>query len=100
MPTVVFYSPYGDHGEGDCRHSISLVADYDLRDGSWNDSIIEQCAADWFSNHGGFEASWPRVFTLYADKRGPALARMVVSVEPEPAFHAQPFRFAAGPRGE
>lgn len=88
MSTTVFYTPTDDDGAH--RHKVVLDADYDLEDGTWNDSIAEQCADDWHSNHDGWEAQWPRVFVLYADKEGPELARFEVERETVPHFMAMP----------
>lgn len=88
MPTTLYYSAYND--DAGRRTPVTLIADYDLDDDSWNDSLAEQCAADWHSNHDGFEARWPRVFALYRDRTGPAFARFTVGREYEPQFNATP----------
>jgi hypothetical protein len=86
MPTTLYYNEDGDD-EGR-RHQVTLIADYDLDDDTWNDSIAEQCAEDWHSNHDGWEASWPRVFSLYRQKTGPSFARFEVERETVPQFNA------------
>lgn len=90
MPTTVFYNAYEDDDED--RIQVDLIADYDLRDDTWHDSIIEQCAEHWHSEHDGWEAHWPRVFTLYATKNGPPVARMEVEREYTPEFNATPIK--------
>jgi hypothetical protein len=92
MTTTLFYSSAarGDaSGDGYC-HQVTLEATYDLTDDTWLDSIAEQCADDWHSNHDGWEASWPRVFALYASKEGPAIAHMEVERETVAQFMATP----------
>jgi hypothetical protein len=86
MPTTLYYNPQGD--DNGHRHQVTLMADYDLSDDTWNDSIAEQCAHDWHTNKDGFEGEWPRVFSLYRHKTGPAFARLEVSLEYEPTFSA------------
>lgn len=86
MSTTLYYNAYGD--EVGSRHQITLIADYDLGDDSWDDSIAEQCAEDWHNNHDGFEARWPRVFALYKDKVGPPFAKFSVDRETVPQFNA------------
>ena len=86
MPTTLYYNPRGD--DTGHRHQVTLIADYDLNDDSWNDSIAEQCAADWHDNKDGWEGEWPRVFSLYRDKTGPAFARFEVGREYTPEFSA------------
>lgn len=88
MPTIVYYNAYGDGDEESHRHQLTMIADYDLDDDTWNDSIAEQCADDWHDNHDGWEASWPRVFAIFSDKKGPAFARFEINREYEPTFSA------------
>lgn len=88
MTTTVFYTPTDD--EDAHRHLVTMEADYDLEEGTWLDSVAEQCADDWHRNHDGWEASWPRIFTLYAKKEGPALARFEIERETVPQFNAMP----------
>lgn len=90
MTTTVFYTATDD--DGAYRYLVTLDADYDLEAGTWNDSIAEQCADDWHGNHDGWEASWPRIFTLYATKEGPALARFEIEREAVPQFNAMQCR--------
>jgi hypothetical protein len=86
MPTTIFYNAYDDDTAH--RHQVTLIADYDLDDDSWNDDLAERCADDWHSNHDGWEASWPRTFVLFRDKTGPAFARFTVDREYAPQFSA------------
>lgn len=86
MPTNIFYTAH-EH-EGAHRYQVTLLADYDLRDDSWNDTIAEQCAEDWHGNHDGWEANWPRVFTLYATKNGPSFGKFEIDRETVPQFNA------------
>lgn len=84
MPTTLYYNPRGD--DTGHRHQVTLIADYDLADDSWHDSIAEECAKDWYDNKDGWEGKWPRIFSLYRHKEGPAFARFEVTLEHEPAF--------------
>lgn len=86
MPTTVYYNPRGD--DTGHRHRLTLIADYDLTDDSWNDTIAEECAKDWHANKDGWEGSWPRVFSVYRQPTGPAFARFEVALEYEPTFSA------------
>ena len=86
MATTLFYSASDD--ETAHRYQVTLIADYDLDDNTWNDSIAEQCADDFHSEHDGWEASWPRVFALYRDNKSPAFARFEVEREMVPQFNA------------
>lgn len=86
MSTTLFYSAH--EGEDAHRYTVTLIADYDLRDDTWNDSIAEQCAEDWHRNYDGWEAQWPRVFTLFKNKTGPAFAKFEVDRETVPQFNA------------
>lgn len=88
MPTTLYYTTHDDdHAH---RYQVTLIADYDLTDDTWSDSIAEQCADDWHCNHDGWEASWPRVFSLYRDKTGPSFASFTIEREYEPCFSATP----------
>lgn len=86
MNTTLYYNAYGD--ESGHRHKVTLMGNYDPADSDWHAYIAEQCAEDWHSNHDGFEARWPRVFVLYADKDGPHFARFEVDRETVPQFNA------------
>ena len=86
MPTTLYYNPRGD--DTGHRHAVTLDGDYVLSDDTWNDSLAEQCAEDWHRNKDGWEGEWPRVFSLYRDKTGPAFASFEVEREYEPHFSA------------
>lgn len=51
--------------------------------------IAEEAAADFHSEHDGWEGNWPRTITLYDGKDGPALGQFTVDREYEPSFSAQ-----------
>ena len=87
--TTVYYCAYDD--ESGNRYRLTLdasYATYDLTDEDDQADIAVECAADWHSNHDGWEANWPRVFVLYAGKESPALARLEVDRESVPSFSA------------
>lgn len=49
----------------------------------------QQCAEDWFHEHDGWEASWPRDFSLYAEESGgEPIATLCVEMEAVPDFMA------------
>lgn len=86
---IVYYSARDDGH----RYRLELDATftegrYDLTDFDDQQVIVETCAEDWHVNHDGWEAHWPRKFTLYADKEGPALATFEVDREHVPSFSA------------
>lgn len=86
MPTTLYYNPRGD--DTGYRHLLTLVGDYDLADDDTHEDIAEMCAQDWHTEKDGWEGEWPRVFSLYRDKTGPAFARFEVQREYEPQFSA------------
>lgn len=87
MATTIYYNAYGDE-DALYRCKMTLDADYDLSEDTWHDSIAEQCAEDWHSNFDGWEASWPRVFLLFADKHSPPFAKFKIEREYDPVFYA------------
>lgn len=91
MP-VVWYS--GTRG-GQVRYWLRLQGRYDITRPAEQEEIAELCAADFHSNHDGWECRWPRQFTLYASDVGPALAVFDVDREAEPVFYASPAPLAA-----
>lgn len=85
---TIYYSAY--EGDDKHRHKVDLPRDYDPSDESEIEDLALACAEDWHDDHDGWESSWPRVFTLYADKTGPELARRSVDREYTPSFVASP----------
>lgn len=88
---IVYYSARDDGH----RFMLDLDGSYtlmDAEDASIDElgDVAELCADDWHSNHDGWEAQWPRKFTLYAGKEGPALAEFEVDREHVPSFSASP----------
>ena len=53
------------------------------------DYIAQDAADDFFSNHDGWEASWPLIITLHTIKGGLEKSRMIVDMEAVPTFTAQ-----------
>lgn len=76
------------YNTGDCyRHALVVLGPIEDSD---HESIAEQCAADFHSNHDGWECSWPREFTVYADKDGlHVLFKADVDRDIEPVFGAR-----------
>lgn len=87
--TTIYYSAYeGGHAN---RHMLVLDCTFDtyeLDDSDCHEELAVACAEDWHDNHDGWESQWPRVFTLYANKTGPELARQSVDREYTPSFTA------------
>jgi len=50
--------------------------------------LAEEAAADFHSEHDGWESAWPLTITLYDGKDGPELGQFTVDREYEPSFHA------------
>jgi hypothetical protein len=87
--TTIYYSAH--EGDGSRRRELVLDASFDTYDADDTDCLEEfaaECAKDFHDNCDGWEARWPRVFTLYASKDGPPLARMSVDREYVPSFNA------------
>lgn len=70
-------------------YAIELGPGDDLADPSDQEAIAEKCAKDFHSNRDGFECSWPREFTLYAERDGSAIATFDVDLDVEPVFGAR-----------
>jgi hypothetical protein len=51
--------------------------------------LAEEAAADFHSEHDGWERQWPLTITLYDGKEGAALGSFTVEREYEPSFSAQ-----------
>lgn len=89
MTSKVWYSTGSDF-----RHWIET--DLDPTDEQFLEDIAQECAADFHSEHDGWEASWPRDFVLYLDDEdSPAIATLEVGRDVEPVFtasllHAEP----------
>jgi hypothetical protein len=50
-------------------------------------TMAELCAQDFYSEHDGWEVSWPTEIKLYESHDGPALATLEVGIEMEPRFY-------------
>lgn len=70
-------SPHAAYMDGDCADDADL------------EFLAEEAAADFHSEHDGWESSWPLTITLYDGKDGPELGRFIVEREYEPSFSAQ-----------
>jgi hypothetical protein len=89
--TTIYYSAYENGGAR--RRQLVLDASFDncvLDDDEYHEELAAECAKDFHDNCDGFEARWPRVFTLYLSKDGAELARMTVDREYTPSFNASP----------
>jgi hypothetical protein len=45
---------------------------------------------DYYNNHDGWEARWPKTFAIYETEDGPEVGRFTVSMEAVPQFDASP----------
>jgi hypothetical protein len=70
-------SPHAAYMDGDCADDADL------------EFLAEEAAADFHSEHDGWESTWPLTITLYDGKDGPELGRFTVEREYQPAFSAQ-----------
>ncbi len=86
MTTTLYYNPRGD--DTGHRYQLALDGEYDLDDDYNRETVAELCAANWHTEKDGWEGEWPRVFSLYRDKTGPAFAVFEVQREYEPQFSA------------
>ena len=68
-----------EHG-ADQKFEIDKLATIDLFDAA------EICAADFHSQHDGWECEWPLTFIIYRD--GVELGRLLVHRDTEPVFNA------------
>lgn len=95
---TVHYAGYEDG----FRYALTSELASDLDSGGDLEWLAEEAAADFHSNHDGWEGAWPRTITLYGSKTGPELGRFTVDREYEPSFSAQPLaaQVADKPTGE
>lgn len=54
--------------------------------------MAQEVAADYHSNHDGWEANWPLEFALHETEGGPEMGRFEVEREAEPVFYASAIR--------
>lgn len=80
MANTVFYSVDGD---GFCE---SFTTVFDIDDG---EMLAEEAAADYHSEHDGWEAKWPLTINIHDGDGGPVVASFSVDREYEPVFSAQ-----------
>ena len=81
--TTVWYSVSDD----DCRWELTVKGAWDMNDEFDAESVAEECAEDFHSNHDGWEYRWPLTIKLWADEdRTPALAIVDVERDMEPVF--------------
>jgi hypothetical protein len=84
ITTTVWYST--DAEGHDSRYKIVMDGEaWDMNDEGDQVIVAKSAASAWFLD-GGFEASWPVEFSLYADEGGPEIARFDVDMEFEPSF--------------
>lgn len=76
--------------ENGYRHELPGQADYDAEyhTGGGLEFVAEEAAADYHSNHDGWESQWPQTIRLYDGKTGPEIGRFTVEREYEPSFSA------------
>jgi hypothetical protein len=72
------------------RYKMSARGALDLAVASDQETMIDEAAHDYHSNHDGWEARWPLTLALFADEAGPELARFTVERDVEPVFTAYP----------
>lgn len=82
---MVWYSVGRDHDE---RFELRLnwACALDLHEDQ--QLAAKDCAADFHSEHDGWESAWPMEFALYASEYGPEVARLNVERDYDPVFYA------------
>jgi len=53
------------------------------------DMIASDCGEDYYSQHDGWENSWPLVISLHTDEGSPEVARFSVDMEAVPQFSSR-----------
>lgn len=82
---LIHYSAYEDG----FRYALSSKLASDWDSGGDLEFLAEEAAADFHSEHDGWEGVWPRTITLYDGKDGAELGQFTVERECEPSFNAQ-----------
>lgn len=82
---IIHYTAY----DGGYRYAMESKQAADWDGESDLEFIAEEAAADFHSEHDGWEGVWPRTITLYDGKEGAELGRFTVEREYEPSFSAQ-----------
>lgn len=83
---------YSIPDEGDMWPLMSCYGSDDL------DLVAEEAADDYHSDHGGWEASWPKVFCIHETQDGPEIARFEVERDFTTTFSAARIEAAREPR--
>jgi len=68
--------------EYDSGASYNLDVDYE------QEALLEECADNFWSNHDGWEYTWPLTFTLHNEENGSEIGRFTIEMEAEPRFYA------------
>lgn len=74
--------------DGGCRHELPLSDAMECDTEIALEAAAEVAASDFYSEHDGWESTWPLTITLYDGKNGPELGRFTVEREYEPVFRA------------
>lgn len=61
---------------------------YDFDHDYEKEALLEECANDYWSNHDGWECTWPLTFSLHRTENGSEIARFTIEMEAEPRFYA------------
>lgn len=77
-----YYSVYEKGSEAEYRFEYNSIWSKDRLD-----FIAEEIADDYFSNHDGWEASWPLNIYIWDDKHE-YIGACSVEMEAQPAFYA------------
>jgi hypothetical protein len=81
--TTVWYS-----SEGESRYDLVLDGPFNVTRPIEAIDIARYAAHDFHTCHDGWEARWPREFTLYETEDGPPIETFEVEREAEPVFYA------------
>lgn len=81
MKERTFYYSTPETGDGPWQFESMWDRD-DLR------FVAESAAEDYYDNHDGWEASWPKVFAIHESADGPVVALFEVHRDFSPTFSA------------
>lgn len=87
MKYELIYYTVEDFNDG-FSDAYDMKGNFYLEDKWELEMAAQDCANDFWSNHDGWECSWPMNFTLYAPD-GVALGTFEIEQEVEPVFSAR-----------
>lgn len=84
MSTIFYRLP------DECEESYyEMESDWDIGESETQRGWLAEAAGqDYWSNHDGWEDTWPMTFSLHQHEGGPELARYSVNMEGVPTFYS------------